>query len=90
MAATRVAATTLVPSGRPSEGDQTLHAVAVERYDCASRTYALTEMRYHAEGDGGGAPLETVAIPENRVSYLTPAPGTVNEQLLNQVCGAKR
>jgi hypothetical protein len=64
--------------------------VSVERYDCAARTSALTEMRYHAEGDGAGKVLETVAIPEDKLSYLAPMPGTVNEQLLNQVCSPKR
>lgn len=64
--------------------------VSVERYDCAARTSALTEMRYHAEGDGAGKALQTVAIPENKLAYLAPMPGTVDEQLLNQVCSAKR
>jgi len=64
--------------------------VSVERYDCANRTYALSEMRYHAEGDGAGQALETVAVPENRLTYLTPGAGSVNEQLLNQVCSGKR
>jgi hypothetical protein len=64
--------------------------VSVERYDCAARTYALSEMRYHAEGDGAGQALGTVAVPENRLTYLAPGAGTVNEQLLNQVCSGKR
>lgn len=64
--------------------------VSVERFDCATRTYALSEMRYHAEGDGAGQALETVAVPENRLTYLTPGAGSVNEQLLNQVCAGKR
>ncbi len=64
--------------------------VSVERYDCANRTYALSEMRYHAEGDGAGQALETVAVPDNRLTYLTPGAGSVNEQLLNQVCSGKR
>lgn len=64
--------------------------VSIERYDCAARTSALTEMRYHAEGNGAGKALQTVAIPENKLAYLAPTPGTVNEQLLNQVCSPKR
>jgi len=64
--------------------------VSTERYDCASRTYAVSGMRYHAEGDGSGKVMQSVAIPDNKLSYLTPMPGTVSEQLLNQACSAKR
>lgn len=64
--------------------------VSLERYDCAARTYAVSEMRYHAEGGGAGKALQTVAIPDSKLTYLAPVPGTVNEQLLNQVCSPKR
>lgn len=64
--------------------------VSVERYDCAARTYALSEMRYHAEADGVGKAMETVDIPDDKLTYLAPLPGSVNEQMLNQVCSGKR
>lgn len=64
--------------------------VSVERYDCGARTYALSEMRYHAEGDGAGKAMETVDIPDDQLTYLAPLPGSVNEQMLNQVCSGKR
>lgn len=64
--------------------------VSVEKYDCANRTYAMTEMRYHAEGDGAGKALQTVDVPDDKLTYLAPLPGTVNERLMNQVCSPRR
>ena len=64
--------------------------ISVERYDCSARTYALSEMRYHTEGDGAGQVLETIAVPDSRLTYLAPGAGSINEQLLNQVCSGKR
>ena len=64
--------------------------VSVERYDCAARTYAVSGMSYHTEADGAGKALRTVEVPENKMTYLTPGAGSINEQLLNQVCSGKR
>lgn len=47
-------------------------------------------MSCHAERDGAGKALQTVAIPENKLAYLAAMPGTVSEPLLNQVCSAQR
>ena len=64
--------------------------VSTERYDCASRTYAVSGMNYHSEGDGTGKVVQSIQVPDSKLAYLTPVPGTVNEQLLNQACSARR
>lgn len=63
--------------------------VSIERYDCGAGTYALTHISYHAGADGVGKALDTVAVPESSLSYLTPTADTVNDRLLDHVCSGK-